>query len=126
VQLGRDVLKAGQGCTQTNVRRNDAVILRLTSQPLVIVISSGEFSSDMNLGRQWVDCRLRLPHVYAIRSPSEVLQLDAAFDGTEWPSTLPGPDYFDEEAKCYSRLFEFCQVTFCRSRQWGCVTLAKF
>jgi len=28
---------------------------------------------------------------------------------------LPGPDYFDEEAKCYSRLFEFCQVTFCHS-----------
>jgi len=27
--------------------------------------------------------------------------------------SLPGPDYFDEEAKCYSRLFEFCQVTFC-------------
>ena len=23
------------------------------------------------------------------------------------------PDYFDEEAKCYGRLFEFCQVTFC-------------
>jgi hypothetical protein len=31
---------------------------------------------------------------------------------------LPGPDYFDEEAKCYSRLFEFCQVTFCHSRRW--------
>jgi hypothetical protein len=30
---------------------------------------------------------------------------------------LPGPDYFDEEAN-YSRLFEFCQVTFCHSRQW--------
>ena len=40
--------------------------------------------------------------------------------------TLPGPDYFDEEAKCYGRLFEFCQVTFCYSRQWGCMTLAKF
>ena len=26
--------------------------------------------------------------------------------------TLPGPDYFDEEAKCYGRLFEFCWVTF--------------
>jgi len=39
---------------------------------------------------------------------------------------LPGPDYFDEEATCYSRLFEFCQITFCRSRQWGRVTLAKF
>ena len=22
--------------------------------------------------------------------------------------SLPGPDYFDEEAKCYSKLFEFC------------------
>jgi len=22
--------------------------------------------------------------------------------------TLPGPDYFDEEAKCHGRLFEFC------------------
>ena len=40
--------------------------------------------------------------------------------------TLPGPDYFDEEAKCYSRLFEFCQVTFCHSRQWGRMTLARF
>ena len=40
--------------------------------------------------------------------------------------TLPGPDYFDEEAKCYGRLFEFCQVTFCHSRQWGRITLAKF
>jgi len=39
--------------------------------------------------------------------------------------TLPGPDYFDEEAKCYSRLFESFQVTFCRSRQWGRLTLAK-
>jgi len=39
---------------------------------------------------------------------------------------LPGPDYFDEEAKCYGRLFEFCQVTFCHSRQWGRVSLAKF
>ena len=25
--------------------------------------------------------------------------------------TLPGLDYFDEETKIYSRLFEFCQVT---------------
>ena len=40
--------------------------------------------------------------------------------------TLLGPDYFDEEAKCYSRLFEFCQVTFCHSRQWGRMALAKF
>ena len=39
---------------------------------------------------------------------------------------LPGPDYFDEEAKCYGRLFEFYQVTFCYSRQWGRMTLAKF
>ena len=31
--------------------------------------------------------------------------------------SLPGPNYFDEEAKCYGRLFEFCQVTFCHSRQ---------
>jgi len=43
-----------------------------------------------------------------------------------WSLTLPGSDYFDEETKCYSRLFEFCQVIFCRSRQWGRVTLAKF
>jgi len=34
-----------------------------------------------------------------------------------WHHALPGLDYFDEEAKCYSRLFEFCQVTFCHSRQ---------
>jgi len=27
---------------------------------------------------------------------------------------LPGPDYFDEAAKCYGGLFEFCQVTFCQ------------
>jgi len=40
--------------------------------------------------------------------------------------TLPGPDYFDEEAKCYGRLFEFCQVTFCHSRQWARMTLANF
>ena len=40
--------------------------------------------------------------------------------------SLPGPDYFDEAAKCYGRLFEFCQVTFCYSRQWGRMTLAKF
>lgn len=30
---------------------------------------------------------------------------------------LPGPDYFDQETKFYSRLFEFCPVTFCNSRQ---------
>jgi len=30
------------------------------------------------------------------------------------PHSLPGPDYLDEEAKRYSRLFEFYQVTFCR------------
>ena len=30
---------------------------------------------------------------------------------------LPGPDYFDQETKFYSGLFEFCQVTFCNSRQ---------
>jgi len=59
------------------------VTLRLTSQPLVVVISGGEFSRDINLGRQRVDRRLRLPYVYAIRTPSEVLQLDAAFDGAE-------------------------------------------
>jgi hypothetical protein len=42
------------------------------------------------------------------------------------PLSLPGPDYFDEEAKCYSRLFEFFQVTFCHSKQWGLdMTLAK-
>ena len=40
--------------------------------------------------------------------------------------SLPGLDYLDEEAKCYGRLFEFCQVTFCHSRQWGRRTLAKF
>ena len=33
---------------------------------------------------------------------------------------------FDEEAKCYGRLFEFCRVTFCHSGQWGRMTLAKF
>ena len=33
--------------------------------------------------------------------------------------TLPGPDYFNEGAKYYSRLFAFFQVTFCHSRQWG-------
>ena len=43
-----------------------------------------------------------------------------------WGVTLPGPDYFDEEAKCYGRLFECCRVTFWRSRQWGRMTLAKF
>ena len=41
-------------------------------------------------------------------------------------NSLPGPDYFDEEAKCYGRLFEFCRVTFCHSRQWDRMTLAKF
>ena len=40
--------------------------------------------------------------------------------------SLLGPDYFDEEAKCYGRLFEFCRVTFCHSRQWGRMTLTKF
>ena len=39
---------------------------------------------------------------------------------------LVGPDYFDKEAKCYSRLFKFCQVTFCYFKQWGHMTLAKF
>jgi len=33
-----------------------------------------------------------------------------------------GLDNFDEEAKCYSRLFEFCQVTFCHL---GRVTFGK-
>jgi hypothetical protein len=44
------------------------------------------------------------------------------FQGDSSPNktyALPGPDYFDEEAKCYSRLFEFCEVTFCHSRQRG-------
>ena len=31
---------------------------------------------------------------------------------------LPQPDYFDGEAKCDSRLLEFCQVTFCLSVTW--------
>jgi len=47
-------------------------------------------------------------------------------DLVEKVHTLPGPDYFDEEAKCYSKLFEFFQVIFCRSKQWGRITLAKF
>jgi len=41
--------------------------------------------------------------------------------------SLPGLDYFDEAAKCSSRLFEFWgQVTFCRSREpeWGRVANA--
>ena len=44
---------------------------------------------------------------------------------SETLATLLGPDYFDE-AKCYGRLFEFCQVTLCHSRQWGRMTLASF
>ena len=33
------------------VARKSLVVLRLTSQPLVVVLSGGEFSSDINLGR---------------------------------------------------------------------------
>ena len=63
MQLGQEVLKAGR-----------------------VVISSGEFSGDINLGLQRVDPRLGLPHVYAIRTPSEALDLDTAFDRAEQPS----------------------------------------
>jgi len=59
---------------------------------------------------------------YTQSSPPSMCQshyLLSSGDNYSKCDTLLGLDYFDEEAKCYGRLFEFCQVTFCRSRQWG-------
>ena len=59
---------------------------------------------------------VRVIVVVAIMAPG----LGGRWERFPGKATLPGPDHFDEEAKYYGRLFEFCQVTFCCYSRVAC------
>jgi len=89
-------------------------------------------NSPINVGR-WIipsntmDCFWSCPSYHTLELVSRVIHFRKFlwvwwfwWDGNRCRRfTLPGPDYFDEEAKCYGWLFEFFQVTFCHSKQCG-------